>query len=142
VLVGFFLLFVGALYAFARLFAAPAVVMLEERGGPAAIARAAALTRGSTWEVVKALMLVWLVYLIALVAAAFLSGIVLSLGQSLTALQVASQVVGVLFTVLVYPLISVVQTLLYYDLRIRKEGFDIELMAQRLEMPAPESAAY
>jgi hypothetical protein len=116
--------------------------MLEERGGPAAIARAAALTRGSTWEVVKALMLVWLVYLIALVAAAFLSGIVLSLGQSLTALQVASQVVGVLFTVLVYPLISVVQTLLYYDLRIRKEGFDIELMAQRLEMPAPESAAY
>jgi hypothetical protein len=31
---------------------------------------------------------------------------------------------------IIYPLYSVGGTLLYYDLRIRKEGFDLEMMAR------------
>ena len=33
----------------------------------------------------------------------------------------------------------VVATLLYYDLRIRKEGFDLELMASRLATAVPDA---
>ncbi|MBC7789548.1 MAG: hypothetical protein H7Z74_06360 [Anaerolineae bacterium] len=47
------------------------------------------------------------------------------------AADVASQVVSIL----VYPLVAVVATLLYYDLRIRKEGFDLDVMAEELGAP-------
>ena len=32
----------------------------------------------------------------------------------------------------IYPLLTVVSTMLYYDLRIRKEGFDLEIMSREL----------
>ena len=35
--------------------------------------------------------------------------------------------------VLTVPLYSIVAILLYYDLRIRKEGFDLELLASELD---------
>ena len=42
----------------------------------------------------------------------------------------------------IYPLLAVVSTLLYYDLRIRKEGFDLEIMSRELGgVPAPLPAA-
>jgi len=31
-----------------------------------------------------------------------------------------------------YPLLTCVFTLFYYDLRVRKEGFDVELLATQL----------
>ena len=38
----------------------------------------------------------------------------------------------------IYPLLAVVSTLVYYDLRIRKEGFDLEIMSRELgAAPAP-----
>ncbi|MGH7699827.1 MAG: hypothetical protein ACREMJ_04810 [Gemmatimonadales bacterium] len=40
---------------------------------------------------------------------------------------------------LIYPLISAVFTLLYYDLRVRKEAFDLELLSQQIGL-APTSA--
>ena len=38
----------------------------------------------------------------------------------------------VVFTVIVVPIYITGQTLLYFDLRIRKEAFDIEVMAENL----------
>jgi hypothetical protein len=43
-------------------------------------------------------------------------------------------------TVIAYPVLSVIATLLYYDARIRKEGFDIEVMAAELGMPSAAAA--
>jgi hypothetical protein len=34
-----------------------------------------------------------------------------------------------LLSILVYPFLYVVLTVLYYDIRVRKEGFDLELLA-------------
>ena len=42
--------------------------------------------------------------------------------------------------ILLYPVLAVTVTLLYYDLRIRKEGFDIEMMASELGGRAPAAA--
>lgn len=44
-----------------------------------------------------------------------------------------------LVLVAINPLAAVVGTVLYYDLRIRKEGFDLELMANRLAPPEPDA---
>jgi hypothetical protein len=37
-----------------------------------------------------------------------------------------------LVTLLIYPLIACVFTLFYYDLRVRKEGFDLEVLSGQL----------
>jgi uncharacterized membrane protein len=50
------------------------------------------------------------------------------LGVGERALNVAMDVAFVL----AYPVLSVVATLLYYDLRIRKEGFDLTMIAREL----------
>jgi hypothetical protein len=41
---------------------------------------------------------------------------------------------------LMYPLLGIAETLIYYDVRIRKEGFDIEMMAAQAAEPAPVSS--
>ena len=45
---------------------------------------------------------------------------------------VLTSTVSILISVLITPLWFALITLLYYDLRIRKEGFDLELRAQQL----------
>jgi hypothetical protein len=42
--------------------------------------------------------------------------------------------------VLVYPVVAIAETVLYYDARIQSEGLDIELMTGALEA-APGAAA-
>jgi hypothetical protein len=47
------------------------------------------------------------------------------------------QVVSQLVTTLVYPLLYCALTVAYYDLRVRKEGFDLELLEQTLSHALP-----
>jgi hypothetical protein len=117
-----------ALFFWARYFAVPATVMLEGVGVRAGLRRSRALSRGYKRKVLGALgisTLVLLVMQIALGAAFSLvpgpSVIRFLLGQSVT--------------VIAYPVLSIIATLLYYDARIRKEGFDIEVMAAELGAP-------
>jgi hypothetical protein len=42
-------------------------------------------------------------------------------------------VISSILEVVVYPYLYTVITLVYYDLRIRKEGFDLDLLAQASE---------
>ena len=43
-------------------------------------------------------------------------------------------VLGGLIQLLVYPLFYCVLTVTYYDLRVRKEGFDLEVLASTLQI--------
>src|SRR5260370_27346901 len=106
------------------------VAALEQSSG--VLRRSWDLTRGFRW---KALGL-WVIAL-ALVAglvigAAFLAAMVEALfgkGETLTTVVLA------LVSLLVYPLLSRVFTLFYYDLRVRKEGFDLEMLSHQLGAP-------
>ena len=49
-------------------------------------------------------------------------------------------ILSALLIIPIYPLLAVVSTLLYYDLRIRKEGFDLEVMSRELGAPAGTAA--
>ena len=44
--------------------------------------------------------------------------------------------VTTLATILLYPLIPVTEMLVYYDLRIRVEGYDVEVLAAQLDTAA------
>ncbi|HZR66640.1 MAG TPA: hypothetical protein VFA85_15970 [Terriglobales bacterium] len=50
---------------------------------------------------------------------------------------VVSAAGNLLSTSLVGPLLTVAFTLIYYDERVRREGFDLQLMMSTLENPAP-----
>lgn len=54
------------------------------------------------------------------------------LKESFTAFIVIRQLSSLVGTVLITPVWAAAFILLYYDLRIRKEGFDLEMLAQRL----------
>jgi hypothetical protein len=99
-----------------------------------ALRRSWELTRGFRW---KALGL-WVIALALLaglaIGAGFLAaGVEALLGKG----EALSTVVVALVSLLIYPLLSCVLTLFYYDLRVRKEGFDLEMLSQQLGAAAP-----
>lgn len=99
---------------------------------------------GRSWELTRGhrgkAFLLWLV-LIALLFVLFLAlGLV---GAIFGAVSQVFMVVAVaamsVLMMMVYPLMSCVFTLLYYDLRVRKEAFDLELLSQQIGL-APARA--
>ncbi|HEX6535973.1 MAG TPA: hypothetical protein VF041_15360 [Gemmatimonadaceae bacterium] len=107
------------------------MALLVERTGPfESFERAHALTRGMTRRVACTLALVW-----APTAAIAVGTLV-----ALAALDANGWVVTVVFALFfgaAQPLTRVVAVLAYYDLRIRKEGYDIEMLAAATPLRAP-----
>ncbi|HEY4133008.1 MAG TPA: hypothetical protein VGM50_20500, partial [Gemmatimonadaceae bacterium] len=116
-----FLLVLPAFYVIARFCAVQQLVVLEGKNASESFSRSSALTLGLKWHCLKTFVLMFLIVL------------AINLGASLLVALVPSNVVretgSAVITVLVLPIIGITQTLLYYDLRIRKEGFDVEFMA-------------
>ncbi len=54
-----------------------------------------------------------------------------SAGSAMLAAVLALAITG-LVQIFIYPLFYCVLTITYYDLRVRKEGFDLELLASQL----------
>jgi hypothetical protein len=137
--IGFgFLLFIVPAFIFAAwFFAATAVVVIEGKTAVAAMSRSKALAAGSVGRILGTLLL----SLIIVIVIQIVVGICLSLLASLLHMgaSISSLITGIA-NLLIYPFVTVVITLLYYDLRIRKEGFDLELMATELGHPAPSAA--
>jgi hypothetical protein len=131
--VGFFLLFIPGLYFLGRLFAYKQVVLLENGSGLSAVGRSWRLSKGSVRHVINTLGLV------------ILLNFAVGLGANLLARLIPSQIVQLLIatlvSVLIYPMVGIIETLLYYDIRIRREGFDIEYLAAAASAPAAESSA-
>jgi hypothetical protein len=111
-------------YLLLRTFAVTQVIVLEDTGPVVGISRALSLSKDCTAHIFFSLGLAFLLYFI-------ISGIVSVLGLTLLTPTTAG-IVGALVIIPIYPLIPVVSTLLYYDLRIRKEGFDLEIMSREL----------
>jgi hypothetical protein len=129
--IGILFLIVGAAWAWVAFFSVTAIVVIENRGAMEGMRRSAELTKGYRWTVFGTLCITYIIYFFL----ASIAGLPAIFLQSDMIVQVSSAVV----TILVYPFVAMVETLLYYDLRIRKEGLDIELMTKELdELPAPQ----
>lgn len=127
--IGMMLFIVPGLYAFARLFAVQPAVVIEGAGVGGSIERSSALTVGMKLHVLGAMLLALVISMAISLGAGLVSGMFNS--------RVVLFVVSTAVSVLIYPFFAIVQTLLYYDLRIRKEGFDIEYLAAT----APDASA-
>lgn len=117
-------LFFPAVWVYTRNFAVAPAIVLENVGPLAAFSRSGALSKGRKWHVFKTLLLVFGIYLL------------LSFGLLLLARMSGSTIVTLLlsslFSVFAYPVVNLVTMVLYYDCRIRNEGFDLEHMTQAL----------
>ena len=110
--------------------AVPAIV-LERASGWRGLQRSWQLISGRFWPTFGRMLLLALIASIisSVIAAIFeIPGAALAPGNTFVFDQVASAVAAVF----VGPITYIGVTLLYYDIRIRKEGFDIEMLARSL----------
>jgi len=119
--IGFVFLFVPGIYVLIRFFAIRQAVMLEDAGPFAAFGRSSTLSNGQKWHIFGTLFLVMILLLVVDGGAAAVS--------SLLGSQVLAGVLMTAVVIVLYPLIVITETVLYFDTRIRNEGFDVEFLA-------------
>ena len=133
---GFFFFIIPGIYFFARYFAIPQTLLFEPGGVGRALERSRQLAKGEKWKAIKSLGMIWLIFL------AVSMGVGLTLAPDPgTSPSILSQLVSSVVSIIAYPLVPITATLLYYDVRIRREGFDIEMMSAGLESAAPVAGA-
>ena len=132
VAIGFILLVIPAFIFYAWTFAMPSVVMLEGENASDSFKRSRQLARGDVLRIIAVVGLTTLVVYLLIFALAFMVA-ALGIGTSETGESRLADAAGSIISIFVYPAIPVVSTLLYYDLRIRKDGFDLEMMADSLD---------
>ncbi len=127
--IGLVLFIIPGCYVFARLFAVLQVIVLEDAGVMAAFGRSGVLSRGRKLAILGTIVLVVLLTWIANVGALMLFSLLP--GKALSA------VLMIAVSVVVLPLVGITQTVLYFDSRIRNEGFDVEYLARAGAGAAP-----
>jgi hypothetical protein len=131
---GLVLFIAPGLVVFKRYFALPMTVLFEDNKVGDAMSRSRELANGNGTRIFALLGGVFVFVIIA-------TGILLQLVQSFAHSAAATAIVTLILTTAISPFSSIVATLLYYDIRIRREGYDIELMTQALGAPASMNAA-
>lgn len=108
------------------------VVILEGSSGPVALRRSRELIRGN---IGKAFGLSLILFLLGLIIGAIL-GAAISFVPGTHANAVLGAFVQNLVQALILPITTAPVVLFYYDLRIRKEAFDLQMLASAMEQPA------
>jgi len=122
----------------------PAMV-LENKGVLDSMSRSSDLTRGSRGRI----FVIWLLFVVLAIVVSLLfrwpveiaAGVssIFALQRSGRGWQAALQVSSFVSECLVGPLATIAFSLVYYDERVRKEAFDLQLMMMTLDAPAPSS---
>ena len=123
---------IGSYAVSVRLLFAPQAIVLENMGGIDGLRRSWRLVRGSFWRVLGITLVLSILVAIIGQGPAYVIAIVANLLPFPVLGLVINATAQSLINVIVLPLQFAAFTLLYYDLRIRKEGFDLQLMAQQL----------
>jgi len=127
--VGFILLFVPGLIALGWFAVAIPVAAIEGLKHSAALGRSRQLARGHLLHVLGTLLLVWLIVVALVLGGALGMGLVFALAG------VPQRLIDFISNVLMiplFPLAAIATTLLYYDLRVRNEGADVEALVEEL----------
>jgi glycerophosphoryl diester phosphodiesterase family protein len=123
----------------------PAIVG-EHKGPFAAMRRSWQLTRGQFWRTLASLALLGVVTFVLWLIISVAAFYALTSWDSVSEITLATldTVSAVATLALIYPLVAAILTVLYYDMRVRGEGFDLQLLARdvgadtaRSERPEP-----
>lgn len=130
------------IWLFCRYALCISVSVIEDAGILKSIKRSVMLSKGLRWRV---FLLVAIVYVLQAMIAGVLNAPVFwitfavlhSHGQMPIPAVIYQLVVGFGLLALIFPCVAIGLTLIYIDARIRKEGFDIELMMQHTGSESP-----
>jgi len=138
-LVGGLLLAAASAFLYTKTSAVPSLIVLEELGVRASVRRSWSLTRGYFWRTLGILLLVGLIVQVISQIVTTPVSLLLGLGTMLVdpsgafseQSSILSVVVSLIIAIPVAAVAAVVQSaavaLIYLDLRMRKEGLDLEL---------------
>ncbi len=110
-------------------------IVLEGQGVRSSLSRSSKLVKGTWWRVLGVLMVAGIAqYMVAGIPSGIIGGILGVMGAMafpglLLVFTIVAGAIGSGIQILATPLLPTIVTLLYYDLRIRKEGYDREVMA-------------
>jgi hypothetical protein len=146
---GFILLIVPGIYIACRLSAGVQAAVLENTGAIDALSRSFALTKDNAGRV----FLIYLLYCCllggAIGALYFVIGIPLALGAILAKnnpaimwiIQILPPLGSFVAGSLAAPLLTIAMSIFYYDMRVKKEGFDLQMMMNPLGGAAVPAAS-
>jgi hypothetical protein len=107
--------------------------IVSERAGPfRGMGRSWELTRGHWWRTFGTLLVLALIsFVLYFLVIAGLGGLIATNeDMSEVTYAVLSTALTIVLFAILYPLIASIVTVIYYDLRVRNEGFDLQLLAQ------------
>ena len=141
--VGFVLCIIPGVYLWIAFAVAVPVLLTEGVKGTSALGRSRALVGGRWWGTFG-------VVLLGTILAGIVSGAIGALGGFAVGSTDAGSVAGFLVRSVSGTLGSMISTpftaafvcVLYFDLRVRKEAFDLQLLAERIGLTAPPEGGY
>lgn len=140
--IGLILLVVPGFIAMSGFALAVTICALEGLDSAESRSRSWELTRGHRWQMLGLLFLYGVILWILILGVGVLAGITggiasgdpASVGRGGFGLLISA--IGSLLTLAVNPLLYCIVIVAYYDLRVRKEAFDLDLLASTLEHSA------
>jgi hypothetical protein len=136
IVIGVFGCLVGALLVAALVILSVPAMLLERIGIFAAIGRSFELVKGRYWQTVLMLLVLFAGLLVITLVLGVIFGAVAGSGSE-TANAIGSFVASVAASAVGTPIFASILTVFYFDQRVRKEGFDLQLLAQGIGEEAP-----
>jgi hypothetical protein len=130
------LFLIPGIYVALGLFAMPCIIALEGLSAGDAASRSFELSKGLKGHVFLTGLVGLVIYIVGFLIVFTIAGLAGGFGSQ----TLISQIISALGASALLPLGPITITLLYYDARIRKEGYDIELMAQQTGGPGAPPA--
>jgi hypothetical protein len=116
-------------------------LMMEDLRGWSAIKRSVSLVKGTWWSVFGTVLLAWLLFAIVLGVLNFVITLLVGLAFASSDVGPHAFVIGlfeqILSIIFFLPLLESVATVLAVDMRVRKEGLDLDLLSDTLDGATP-----
>ena len=129
--IGTILLIIPGIWLATKLSMSFAALVFERKGPFGALGRSWKLTGGNFWRVFGTLLVVAIIVIVfQLVVGGIIGAILGGSNASELAAAIVTTILNVLLLAVTYPLWAAVVSVVYYDLRVRNEGFDLQLLAQ------------
>jgi hypothetical protein len=114
-------------------------ILIEGQRAIASLRRSSELVRGYRGKVFWVLLIVNLLQAVLAVGVGMISNLLF--GAASASGEILDSALGNLLSIFLTPLGIIAAILLYYDMRIRKEGFDLEMLSRALTQDAQSMAA-
>ena len=136
IFIGLLLILIPGIIAICGLAVTVPALVVESLSPTAAMGRSWALTRTHRLRMLGLFVVVFILLVIPYLAVMGLFSLVAALASATgasSAILVVGIVIAAIAQLLISPLYQAALVIAYYDLRVRKEGFDLELLASTLQ---------